>query len=78
MGLLADKDAVVILWRGRPRVERRGRESVVRLPKVTHPRFEVHGSASVEQQSGYVDVPVVSGDVQRREPALKARGEEEE
>lgn len=41
--------------------------------KVTHPGLEVHRSAPVEQQRRYVDVPVVSGDVQRREAALARR-----
>lgn len=44
--------------------------------KVTHSGLEVHRSASVEQQCCYVDVPIVSGDVKRRETALKAREKE--
>lgn len=39
--------------------------------KVTHSGLEVHRSSSIEQQSCNVDVPVMSGDVQRRETALK-------
>lgn len=41
--------------------------------KVTHSGLEVHRSPPVEQQRRDVDVPVVSGDVQRRETALATR-----
>lgn len=46
--------------------------------KVTHPGLEVHRRSSVEQQRCHVDVPVVSGDVQRRETALETREKEKE
>lgn len=53
-----------------------GRRAQLWDAKVPHPGLEVHRSSSVEQQSGYVDVPIVSGDVQRRETALKTREKE--
>ena len=43
------------------------------MNRSTDPGCEVHRSASVQQQSGDVDVAVVSSDVQRSEATLSGR-----